>query len=204
MSRLLVFLHLVLKQRALQAQLQAAAGSIKVTAVGRVADFERALENGHDAVLSLPPVLSAHGLKPVIAGYREGRADEVYSLMAADLAPQPGKVRSVGAVDLLGRNGTTAFTHELLASRPKVERVTKVEDLLPLLQLRRVDAVVLPARLVPELQAASEMKLVTYDLRKRVGLPALAFLSPKGRQAGSAVARLDREISLQLGVDEWR
>ena len=46
MARLLVFLHLMMKQRALQAELQAALSALTITAVGRVADFDRALAQG--------------------------------------------------------------------------------------------------------------------------------------------------------------
>src|SRR4051794_11088744 len=204
MSRLLVFLHLILKQRALQAELQDALSSLVVTAVGRVADFQRALDGGEDAVLTLAPVLAAKGLTPGLSGYHQGRPDEGYSLVAPDTTPDPSRIRGVGALDLLGREGTTGFVSELLASRPKVERVTKLEDLLPLLQLGRVDAVMLPTRLVRELQATTQMKLFARELPKRVGLPAVAVLTPKGNDALAAVAKLPAGIIHPFGVDEWR
>jgi len=52
----------------------------------------------------------------------------------------PGMVersrRSVGALDFLGRDGMATFVQSVVGAHPKVERVTKVEDLLPLLQVR--------------------------------------------------------------------
>jgi hypothetical protein len=203
MSRLLVFLHLLIKQRAFQAELQGALANLTITAVGRVADFDRALEQGQDAVLTLSPVLVARGLTPCLRGLRKGRPDETYAVVAVNRAPEPAQVQGVGALDLLGRDGTTAFVHDLLASQPKVERVTKLEDLLPLLQLERVEAIVLPARLVPDLQAMTEMKLVPRELGKRVGLAALAVLSPAGSEALAAVTKLKSSLVQQLGVDAW-
>jgi hypothetical protein len=41
--KLLVFLHVALKQRAFQSELQAALGDVAVTTVGRTADFDRGL-----------------------------------------------------------------------------------------------------------------------------------------------------------------
>jgi hypothetical protein len=204
MSRLLVFLHLIAKQRALQAQLQEAMPALAVTAVGRVADLQRALEEGEDAVLSVGPVLSAHGLTPRLTGYQKGRPDETYSLVAPDQLPDPARVAGVGALDLLGREGTTQFVHTLLGSQPKVDRVTKLEDLLPLLQMMRVDAVLLPTRLVSELQATTQMKLLARELPSRVGLPALALLTPQGSDALAAVSKLPASINHHFGIDEWR
>jgi hypothetical protein len=202
-SRLLVFLHLAVKQRALETMLQGVLPGIIVTAVGRTADFERALEETQDGVLTLPVVLASKGLSPRMRGYRGGAPDEVYSLIGADSSPDPAKVASVGALDLLGREGTTAFVQELLGSKPKVERVTKVEDLLPLLQMQRVEAVLLPARLFPEIQRLSRLTLAARDLPLRVGLPALAATGAGGGQVASAISKLPAQTLRTMGVDEW-
>jgi hypothetical protein len=203
-AKLLVFLHVAAKQRALQGELQAALPGISVTAVGRVADFDRALTEGQDAVLTLPAVLSAHGLSPKLRGQRQGSADEKYSLIATDAAPDPARVASVGALDLLGRDGTSGFVAGLLGAKPKVERVTKVEDLLPLLQMRRVDAILLPSRLFAEIRASSRLALSGRELAAPVGLPAVASLNGAGAQVVSAVSKLPRALSKAFGVEEWR
>ncbi|MFT3923915.1 MAG: hypothetical protein QM778_15385 [Myxococcales bacterium] len=204
MSRLLVFLHLLMKQRALQAELSEALSALTITAVGRVADFDRALQQGQDAVLTLTPVLESHGFTPRLRGYRHGRSDEPYALVSVDRMPARESIRGVGALDLLGREGTVEFVHELVDAEPNVERVSKLEDLLPLLQLKRVEAILLPARLVPELQRTSEMRLVARELEHRVGLVALAVLTPAGNQPLSAVTKLKPDILQQLGIDAWR
>ncbi|MFT3926419.1 MAG: hypothetical protein QM778_27995 [Myxococcales bacterium] len=204
MPRLLVFLHLIVKQRALQAELQDALKTLAVTAVGRVADFQRGLEGAADAVLTLAPVLAANHLTPRLLGYQNGKADESYSLVAPERAPDPAHVRGVGALDLLGRDGTTAFVNSMTGGRPKVERVTKLEDLLPLLQMSRVDAVMLPSRLLAELQATTQMKLLARELPTRVGLPAVAVLNSQGNDALAAVAKLPLSITRPFGIDEWR
>ena len=204
MPKLLVFLHLSVKQRALQGELQAALPQLTVTAVGRVADFDRALSQGQDAVLTAGPVLEARTLTPRLQGYRLGSRDEAYGLVAAGHTPDPAQTAVVGALDLLGRDGTTAFVHGLLGRTPKVERVTKVEDLLPLLQVEQADSIVLASRLVPELQQASQMKLLSRELEKRVSLPGLAVLTPQGAEVARDLPKLPQALSKTLGVDEWR
>src|SRR4029453_19601750 len=90
-QRLLVFPHVAAEQRAFQTELQAALPGIVVTAVGRTGDFERALAEGQDAVLTLPVVLAAHGLAPILRGVRQGSADEKYSLVGTQGTPGPKK-----------------------------------------------------------------------------------------------------------------
>src|SRR4051812_47077791 len=131
-AKLLVFLHVAVKQRALQTEIEAALPHVTVTAVGRVGDFDRALKDGQDAVLTLPLVLAAHGLAVALRGLRGGASDEKYALVGADAPPDPARVTAVGVLDLLGREGMNSFVHNLVGGAPRVERVTKVEDLLPL------------------------------------------------------------------------
>jgi hypothetical protein len=172
--------------------------------VGRTADFERGLEGRPDAVLTLPAVLAAHRLPSTLRGLRKGAADEPYVLVGVDAAPDPGRVATVGVIDFLGREGMNGFVTGLLGARPKVERVTKVEDLLPLLQLQRVEAIVLPARLLGEVAAPSRLTLVPRELPQRVGLPAVASLGEGGPPIVQAIRHLEAGLASELGVNEWR
>lgn len=203
-AKLLVFLHVAIKQRALQSELQSAMPGIDVTAVGRVGDWERALKEGADAVVALPLVLSAYKLTPKLRGQRAGATDEPYSLIGVGVPPEPSKVATVGALDLLGREGTNSFVKNLVGASPKVERVSKVEDLLPLLQMQRADAILLPTRLFYEIKTASKLALVAKDLGKSVGLPAGATVTAQGTQVLSALAKISTNASKTLGVDSWR
>jgi hypothetical protein len=202
--RLLVFLHVAAKQRAFQTELQAALPGIVVTAVGRTGDFDRALGEGPDAVLTLPVVLAAHGLAPTLRGTRQGAADEKYSLVGTQATPDPSKVATVGALDLLGRDGMTGFVQSLLGAHPKVERVTKVEDLLALLQMQRVEAILLASRLLPEVKMASRLNLASRELPATVGLPTAAKLAAAGAQVVAAIKSLPSGVTRAFGVEEWR
>ncbi len=204
MPKLLVYLHLAMKQRALQSSLGSALGSVDVTAVGRIADFDRALSTGQDAVLSLPVVLGARGMDAKLQGQRQGSSDEPYVLVSADRIPNPATASSVGALDLLGRSGTVQFVHGLLGASPRVERVTKVEDLLPLLQMQRAECICLPARLFSEIKGVSRMNLLSTELKKKVGLPAVSTVGPNGGAVLTALKGLSTNAARVLGVDGWR
>jgi hypothetical protein len=204
MGKLLVYLHVAVKQRAFQSLLGAGLPGVTTTAVGRVADFERALQEGQDAVLSLPVVLAAQGLTPSLHGYAHGSSEERYALVGTGAPPEPKYVAAVGALDLLGRDGTTRFVRRLVGTQARVERVNKIEDLLPLLQMQLVDAVLLPARLVADLRAASRLTLAVRELELSVGLPAVASTGPGGAAVLSVVSRMPKDVSKLLGVEEWR
>jgi hypothetical protein len=202
--KLLVYLHVAVKQRAFETLLQTALPEVTPTAVGRIADFDRAFGEGTDAVLTLPIVLSARGLTAALKGSSKGEETERYALVGSGATLDPRKVVAVGALDVLGREGTNAFVHRLVSPQARVERVTKVEDLLPLLQMQRVDGVIAPSRLVPELQAASRLSLSPRDLDERVGLPAVALASPAGGAVLKAIAKMAPPLSRMIGVDQWR
>jgi hypothetical protein len=202
--KLLVFLHVALKQRAFQSELQTALSGVLVTAVGRIGDFERGLKEGQDAVLTLPLVLAAYGLKGTLQGLRKGSPNELYALAGVDVMPEPSRVGVVGVLDLLGREGMKGFVQDLMGSQPRIERVTKVEDLLPLLQMQRVDAILLPARLLGEVQASSRLNLPSRELPRGIALPAVASIGARGAGVLSAVKALPASLASTMGVNEWR
>lgn len=202
--RLLVFLHVAVKQRALQSALQSGLPGVDVTAVGRIGDFERALKAGTDAVLAAPPVLAAFKLSVRLRGTRGGAADEKYALVGVGAEPVPDRISVLGALDLLGRDGTNGFVRGLLGSLPRIERVSKVEDLLPLLQMQRVDAILLPSRLLVEIRAASKLALVQTELGKSVGLPAVAALTAAGDAVAASIDKMPTALARMLGVESWR
>jgi hypothetical protein len=203
-GKLLIFMHVAVKQHALQSLMQRALPGIDVVAVGRIADFERSLRAGVDAVLALRQVLAAYKLSPSLQGQCGGSSEERYSLVGAGLAPDPARVKTLGALNLLGRDGTNSFVQALLGTSPKVALVSKVEDLLPLLQLQRADAVLLPSRLFPEVQRGSKLALASNELAKTVALPAAASATPLGVQVLSALSRIPANLCKILGVELWR
>jgi hypothetical protein len=203
-GRLLVFLHVAVKQRALQGELQAALPGVDVTAVGRIGDFERTQKEGVDAVLAVPAVLSAFKLSAKLRGVRGGSTEEKYSLVGVGSEPDPSKISAVGALDLLGRDGTNGFVKGLLGASPRIERVSKVEDLLPLLQMQRVDAVLLPSRLFSDIKSASKLALVQRELGKTVGLPSAAAVTAAGEQIIAVIKKMPTAAAKTLGVDSWR
>lgn len=171
-------------------------------------DFDSASTTGNpDAVLVIPPVLDARGKKPTLQGTREGKDTESYVLVSIDKpldGPLAGK--TIGMVDLLGRDGSQAFVAQLAKDKDfKVKRVAKVEDLVPLLEFSAAQALLVPSSMMASLAKHTRLALKTRELPEgHVGLPAVAVLNPAAKDAVvKAFNGLDPATKAVLGVDAW-
>lgn len=204
----LVFLQLDAKASVLERTLQAQLPDLTITVFGRFRDFEEGLATGHpDAVVSITPVLQQRGKTPTLQGERGGKGSEPYVLASVN-HPLEGPLggKNVGAVDLLGRDGTQAFLNALLdTDGVKVKRVAKFEDLLPLLEFSAADGVVLPISMLGQLTERTRLVIKTRDLTGReVGLSAVAVLNPEVREVVvRSFKSLDAATKHLLGIDAW-
>jgi hypothetical protein len=180
--------------------------SVKVFATYR--DFDSATSTGNpDAVVVIPPVLDARGKKATLQGMRGGKDWEPYVLASVGKpldGPLAGK--TIGMVDLLGRDGTQAFVAQLVKDKDfKVKRVAKVEDLVPLLEFSAAQALLVPSAMLGALAKHTRLALKTRDLPDgHVGLPAVAVLNPAAKDAVvKAFTDLDPATKAILGVDAW-
>jgi hypothetical protein len=202
---LYMFLHTQLEGRALGQHFETALPGVSVWVLSRSADFVRIRERNPDAVVALSPVLTAHGFTPILQGQRAGQASEPYVVLSVGPV-QPNRVESVGAVDILGRRKMPDFVASLLGgNEPAVTPVVKLVDLLALLQLGKVEAVVLPAREAGPLMSRTRLRLTETRLDgAAVGLPAFCAVTGAGTQIGRMLASVPSKILREIGVDSWR
>lgn len=201
--RLCVFAPADIPAHVLQKALSGALPSVDVTVFGRFPDFENGLASKPDAALTSRNVLQAKGLSISVTGTNAGSTSEPYALIAMGKEVEPNRVTSVGAVDLMGRQGMKELVARLLGTPARIERVTKLEDLLPLLQFGMVDAVLVPERLTEPFRARSKLDLRVTKARGGVGLPALSVLGPGGTPLIQSIKALSPTISQYLGVSKW-
>jgi hypothetical protein len=125
-----VFLQLDAKSSVVEKTLQQQLPDLGVIVFGRFRDFEESLTSGHpDAVLSIAPVLAGRGATASLQGQRAGKSTEPYVLASVN-QPLQGSLagKTIGVVDLLGRDGTQAFLSGLLKTTDiKIKRVAKIE-----------------------------------------------------------------------------
>jgi hypothetical protein len=207
--RLVVYLHTTIRARALENALQHELPAVDVLVVSRHRDFARELSQRPDAALALQPVLRDQGWSSELAGTRNGEDTEPYVLLSIGAGVDAARSAHLvlGAVDLMGRERTGAFVAGLLDSAviPSIKYVIKTEDLLPLLQFRSVDAVVLSDYEANRIKRISKLDLRITPLSKRVGLAAVVFTTPRGRTViKPGIVALTPDTLSKLGVEAWR
>ncbi len=203
-----VFAVTNVRPHVLQKMLETAMPGVGVTVYGRVGDFSRALEaSPPDAALAAAPVLSAFGQRPDVQGTKGGSAEEEYLLLSETaLAPDKLDALTIGCLDLVGRKGLPAFVASVLgiSREPEIQRVTKTEDLLQLLQFKRADAVLIPEGSLGDLKTRTKMDFKILRLPSaKVLRTAIAFPGNRQRVEG-ALRALPLAITAHLGVDRWQ
>jgi hypothetical protein len=203
-----VFLQVDAKSIVVEKTLQERMPELQIRVFGRFRDFEEAMTTARpDAVLSIAPVLEQFHAAITLQGLRAGKPAEAYVLASVN-QPLDGQLtgKTIGVVDILGRDGTQTFLSALLKEpSAKVKRVVKVEDLLPLLEFSAADGIVLPGSMVARLTERTRLVIKTKSVAGApVGLPAVSVLNPAVRQSViKSFQGLDAATRTLLGLDSW-
>jgi hypothetical protein len=203
-----VFLQLDIKSSALEQALQKQLPGVALTVFGRFRDFQDGVATRNpDAIIAITPLLDLDHTRVTLQGVRAGKESEPYMLVTTSAGPPASWAgKTVGIVDLLGRDGTQSFAATAIGStEAKVKRVAKIEDLLPLLEYSVADAVLIPASSVKRFTERTRLPLTVRELPgARVGLPAVAVRNEKTRSLVlRAIQKLDPETRSLIGIDTW-
>jgi hypothetical protein len=206
---LYVYVHTDAKSASLEKGLQDKLPSLEVTVFGRFRDFEEAMSSRKpDGVVAIAPLVASLAVPVVLQGTRGDHDWEPYVLLSPG-QPLEGSLsgKMIGVVDLLGRDGTQDFVTKLLKTPDvKLKRVTKMEDLLPLLQFSAADGVLVPAAAVKSVTERSRLPLRVRELPDaKVGLAAVGVVNAKARDVFiKAFQGLDGATNQALGVEKWK
>ena len=205
-----VFVPSNVRPNVLKKKLENACPHITFTVFGRGQDFIQFLQlQAPDIILTLPPLLeSSVGYQYFRQGYKNGNTTEPYVLVSKDTAIDITKLsqKSIGVVDLMGRELMTEFIHRTLNQNVKVKRVTKIEDLLPLLLFDAVDAIFVSHNIYLSLTEKSHLRLVAVDANSAIGLTTVATnTTAKTNHAilAACINNFDAQLNAMLGVEKW-
>ena len=207
-ASLYVFVHTEAKSSQLESSLKESLDGLEVTVFGRFRDFEEAVAARRpDAILGLPPLLTMQRVPITLRGTRAGSDLEPYALLGT-AASLDGALsdKVIGSVEILGRAGTTDLVKNLLKIQDiKLKRVTKLEDLLPLLQLSLADVILMPSVAIKGVSQQSRLPLEVRELPGgRVGLPAVGILNPTVKELMvGQFQKLDPKTNAMLRVERW-
>ncbi|TDI95263.1 MAG: hypothetical protein E2O76_13635 [Caldithrix sp.] len=206
---LYIFLPTEVRPKVLQDKLSQACPNLKITAFGRIKDFKvKIAQEPPTAILTITPVLKLFDdYSTKFSGLLNGSKFQKYVLLSVE---QPIELnglsdKTIGVVDFLGRKGMKVLYARLFRPAPKLKRVTKLEDLLTLLNFKMVDAILLPASKVASFREKSKLNFVITKLENiKLGLTALAVnRKEKATAVIEAIKKLDKENKALLGVEAW-
>ena len=213
-ARLYVFYPSLVRPIAIQEALARKCPELVVTVFGRLTDFQaKVASDSPEALLAQPAVLRQYvPYAQRLQGLRKGSPTEPYVLLSIDKPVDPAKMEGVtlGVVGLLERKPMADFVQGLVVGTPRLDRVTKVEDLLPLLTFRTVSAVLVSEPVAKEFHRKSQVNLVSARLdAAKVGLVSLAVRKagtavPVESQIVKAIQGLEAAELELLGVDAWK
>jgi hypothetical protein len=218
-AKVFIFYPSLARPLAIQEALTKKCPGLNITVFGRLTDLLALVDREHpQAILAQSAVLKQFpAYQPRLQGVRNGAATEDFVLLSIDKPFDLDKVTgaSIGVVGVLDRKEMDGFVGGLVAGTPRLNRVTKVEDLLPLLTFQTVGAVLVSEANMREFRKKSQAHLVEVKLDKgKVGLLAAGILSsiggagganvPEEREIISALKALDVGTLALLGVDGWK
>jgi hypothetical protein len=208
-ENLYVFVPTDVRAKAMQQDISSVCPNVTVTVFGRGKDFRKQVKKAPpDAILSLLPVIDrSRAFEPVMRGVQNGFTEEEYVLVSVDKALDLGQIQSkkIGVVDLLGRKPMGEFVSQLFQADIKLKRVTKQEDLLPLLTFGSVDGIFVSERLYRQIKNRSNLNLVSTSLNIKVGLVSAALAGPQAKEKiVNCLKKFNEKLNGTLGVDQWR
>ena len=182
---------------------------MKVTVFGRYQDFKQRTESDNpDIIITKPQVLP--DLAPYngkMRGIRKGAAEEPCVLISIDKPVQQDSIPllRIGVVDFLGRTGTERFMADLLGAPLNLNRVTKIEDLLPMLTFNKAQAVFVGESAVPYFKKTTLLNLV---ITRLPGCATGIAICATREQTDPDSIKIDlltieKNTSTLLEIDQW-
>ena len=206
---LYVFVPSEVRANVIEDAIKKSCSGMDVTAFGRAKDFvKQTKKQPPTAMLTLLPVIDSTGyFKTILKGARNGSTEEDYVFVTKDKAIDLSEVagKKVGVVDLLGRKPMSEFVSQLLQTDVKLKRVSKIEDLLPLLSFGAADILFVSESVYENIKSKSKLNLVATRLNVRVGLVSAALNKDNAsKNVADCIKKFGGDINGILGVDQWQ
>jgi hypothetical protein len=210
-DKLYVFYPTTVRPQVVQQNLSKACPAAEVIVFGRYNDFIAKIALDSPAVVITKTIvleqMTDYGIK--LNGLYKGVPDEPYVILSVNEKLDPAKITAetmIGMIDFLGRKEMTTFISGFFTTAPKLKRVTKIEDLLPLLTFNMAQGVLISEREVNYFKQTSNLNFViTSIVKPRVGIVALGVKnSGSSPDILKAIKGLDEETNAMLGVDQWK
>jgi hypothetical protein len=210
-KNLYIFYPSIARPQTIQDKVEKVFQGTTVTVFGRYNDFSAKIElEPPDMVITKPMLIKQlNSYTTVLNGYRNGKNEDSYVLLSINQPVDLKNITSetlIGTIDIMGRNGMNTFVSQFFPTIPKLKRVTKMEDLLPLLTFNMTAAVLIQEPAVSYFKTTSNLNFnVTPLPETKDGIVALGVKN--GVDPGKIIAALksvDKEVCSFFEVDLWK
>ena len=181
--------------------------NLSVRSFGNVRDFKKAVcVDTPDAIITKPqlvPFLNIYTVR-LNATYK-GNTKESFFILSVDNKIMSDNLddKDIGILDFLGRNHLGTFTTHLFAGSPRLKRVKKIVDLVPLVTMNMVDGLVVSASQVVYIKDRSNISFHKIKCRSDQGIAVLALFNDNNGIV-NMVKEFPIELALMIGVDGWK
>ena len=210
-EKLYVFYPSTARPQAIQDKMQENFPGVTVTVFGRFNDFTTKIDlEPPDAILTKPALVKQlANYSPAVQGSRDGKTVETYVLLSINGPVDLSTVNAetvIGVFDILGRAGMNTFANQFFPTVPKLKRVTKVEDLLPLLTFNMAAAILIEDATVSFFKSTSNLTFSITPLPATTdGIAALGIRTGcKADKSAASLKKADKETSSFFKVDLWK
>lgn len=161
-----------------------------------------------DIIISKPIVIDqCPGYTLLNQGQRDGASQEKLCFLStgAGVDTNALAMQTIGVIDYLGKEGTTQLIAQFFPDAPKIRRVLKVEDLLPMMLLDMVSAILIPENLVPFFKGISK-KQFQIDCDRHIHMGIAAVAARQGVDAATvekSIKGMNKNLLAQFGIDAW-
>lgn len=208
---LYIFYPSTTRPSVVQQQISDSCGNdVKVTAFGRFPDFKEKTETDRpDFIITKPLVLEQiPGYSVRLKGLRNGRSEEPCVLLSIDKGVDLDSISgiTIGAVDFLGRAGMEKYIAGRFRQPVRLNRVIKIEDLLPMLIFNKAQAVFTGEGNIKYFRKTTTLKLAVTEVPDcRSGIIVCASRSDKDDSStGAVLDNISKKTKTLLEIDQWK
>jgi hypothetical protein len=206
-----IFYPTTMRPQILREKLAAALPGVEITVFGRLNDLTVKMgSEPPDAIIAKPSLIRQFpDFTVTLNGIRKGKTEESYVLMSIGTPVEAGAVgvgTTIGIIDVLGRTGMQSFIAQFFPVEPKLKRVTKVEDLLPLLTFNMASGILIEDVFVNYFKATSQLDFKITPLPPaQSGIIALG-IRKKGNadKTITALKHADKVLCTIFEVEQWK
>ncbi|MBF0227759.1 MAG: hypothetical protein HQK76_20110 [Desulfobacterales bacterium] len=182
---------------------------IEWSVFSRFKDFDAMIkQNPPEAVIALTPTINEiGGYKVTLKASFQGSSKDIYMLVSPDSSLNPGNISDVpvATYDILGRKSLENFFKQFFEALPKLERVSKMEDLVTLLSLNMVKGIIVQNIYLNYFKERSEREFTVNPIPK-MEIDGLSLGIKEGASPDNiekAVKGLTKNKVSFVEVDQW-